>query len=87
MGSLSAQDMRNHTDDDTALTCHLQYNHYPAIPLHMIQPCRDAIEAAKEEDWNRLIQLPEGIEHRKYGKEVPACEIIQFAHLYDFLED
>ena len=32
-------------DLETAIGYHLQGNHYPPVPLSMVQPCIDAIDA------------------------------------------
>ena len=39
---------------------HLQNNHYPPIPLNMVDTCLRAIEYANEGDFNTIITLPEG---------------------------
>ena len=46
-------------DLETAIGIHLQSNHYPPVPLSMVEPCIEAIDAYYEEDYNKLIELPE----------------------------
>ena len=48
-------------DLETAIGYHLQGNHYPPVPLSMVQPCIDAIDAYYADDYNRLIDLPAAI--------------------------
>jgi hypothetical protein len=73
-------------DLDTGLTWQLQANHYPPIPLIMLEPCKEAIFAGRENDWNKEIALPEGVLWK--GKtSCPAIELIEHAHLYAWCED
>lgn len=63
-----------------AISIQLQTNHYPAVPLSMVDPCIEAIEACNEDDYNRLIKLPEGVKWR--GEEyAPANAIVEGHHL------
>ena len=63
-----------------AISIQLQTNHYPAVPLTMVQPCIDAINAYNEDESDKLIKLPEGIKWR--GQEdAPAWAIIEAHHL------
>jgi hypothetical protein len=80
MGSLQANEMANLADLDTALTWHLQCNHYPPIPTYMVEPCKQAIEACNNGEWDYLIDLPNGTTYR--GEEsVRACVIVEALHL------
>ena len=84
MGSLQAQEMAEMLDIETAIAWHLQSNHYPAVPLFMVEPCIEAIQAGLEEDWHRLIHL-NGASYR--GQEhAPAHAIIEQHHLDAWLE-
>jgi hypothetical protein len=40
---------------------HLRGNLYPPVPLSMVQPCVDAINAYWNEDYFAEIELPEGV--------------------------
>jgi hypothetical protein len=52
----------------------------------MVQPCIDAIDAYYEEDYNKLIKLPEPITWR--GKDsAPAYAIIEGHHLDAWLPE
>jgi hypothetical protein len=85
MGSLQAMEMAEMLDIDSALEWHLRANHFPPIPVSMVQPCKDAIQAALEGDWMRLISLPEGVGYK--GLTVaPADAIIQQHHLDAWVE-
>ena len=46
------------------LGIHLQSNFYPSIPSSMVQPCIDAIDAYWDEDFDRQIEMPEGVSYR-----------------------
>lgn len=65
---------------ETAIGYHLQGNHYPPVPLTMVQPCLDAIDAYWDEDLNRMIAMPEGVLYRG-SNEAPAWAVIQQHHL------
>ena len=84
MGSLQAAEMAEMLSMEDALAWHLRSNHYPPVPLSMVKPCMDAIEAGLDEDWNRLIHLNgsfwRGQEH------APAHAIIEAHHLDRWLE-
>lgn len=81
MGSNLAYDLAS-TDlsMETAIGYHLQGNHYPPVPLIMVQPCVDAIDAYWDEDLNRMIAMPEGVLYRG-SNEAPAWAVIQQHHL------
>ena len=91
MGSTQAMGMAEAVDDGmidlrSALSWHLTANHYPPIPTIMIDVAMAAIEAGEDEDWDRLIDLPDGVEHRRYGKRVPASAVIESLHLDTFIQ-
>ena len=65
---------------ESALSMHLQGNHYPPVPLSMVQPCIDAIDAIWEEDYNKLIEMPEGVSY-KGQTHAPAWAIAEQHHL------
>jgi hypothetical protein len=51
-------------DLETAIGYHLQGNHYPPVPLSMVQPCIDAIDAYYEDAYDREIEMPEGVSYK-----------------------
>jgi hypothetical protein len=67
-------------DLEMAISVHLQSNHYPPVPLEMVQPCIDAIDAYYEEDYQRLIDLPAPITWRGEST-APAHAIVEAHHL------
>ena len=71
-------------DLEMAISVHLQSNHYPPVPLEMVQPCIDAIDAYYEEDYQRLIDLPAPITWRGESK-APAHAIVEAHHLNAWL--
>lgn len=84
MGSLQAREMSRLTDLTTALEWHLQSNHYPAVPLCMILPCKRAILAYNAGAYAQPIELPEGVRYRGQ-REAPASAFIENYHLEAFL--
>ena len=86
MGSVTAIGLADSVLDlETQIGYHLQGNHYPPVPLSMVQPCIDAIDAAYDEDYDRMILLPEGITWRG-SAGAPAHAIIEGHHLSWFID-
>ena len=81
MGSVTAIGLaESELDLEKQLAYHLQGNHYPPVPLSMIAPCIEAIDAAYDEDYDREIEMPEGVFYK--GKTTaPAWAIIEQHHL------
>jgi hypothetical protein len=86
MGSNFATDLASMEDLDLeqAIGYHLKGNHYPPVPLSMVQPCIDAIDAYYEEDYSRLIELPDPITWRGESS-APAHAIVEAHHLEAWL--
>lgn len=80
MGRITAEDLQDNYSLEVSLAFHLQANHYPPVPVAMVQPCIDAIDAFCEDDPDRVINLPEGISWK--GKtSAPAWAITDAHHL------
>ena len=61
---------------DLQLSTHLQYNFYPPITSSMVIPCVEAIEAYNDEDYDREIEMPQGVEYK--GRDTaPAWAIVE----------
>ena len=75
------------TNRRVTLSWHLQSNHYPPPPAFMVDVAEAAIDACNEGDYERLIELPNGAEHRRYGSKVPANVIVESLHLDAFLDE
>jgi hypothetical protein len=94
MGSLQAAEMAEMLTIEDGLAWHLRSNHYPPVPLVMIQPCIEAIDAALEDNWDKEIQLP--FDGERDGKPfqvtwrgqdtAPAWAIIEGHHLHSWVE-
>ena len=80
MGYTTALDLSNELDLEVALSYHLQGNHYPPVPLSMVEPCIEAIDAYYDEDYNKLIEMPEGVSY-KGNTHAPAWAIVEQHHL------
>ena len=85
MGSLQAVEMAEMLNIDDALAWHLRSNHYPPVPVSMIEPCKQAIQAGLEGEWLRMIEMPEGVSYRG-SNFAPANAIIEQHHLDPWLE-
>lgn len=86
MGKRQAEEMRELLQEDTLLRWHLQSNHYPPIPLYMVETAKEAMVAAREGDLERELKLPEGVVHRKSGARVTARVVMDHMHLWEFVE-
>ena len=85
MGSITAIGLaESELDLEKQLAYHLQGNHYPPVPLSMVQPCIDAIDAAYDEDYNRMIEMPQGISY-KGNTHAPAWAVLEQHHLDWFI--
>ena len=80
MGYNTAVSLSEELDLEVALGYHLQGNHYPPVPLSMVQPCIEAIDAYYDEDYNKLIEMPEGVSY-KGNTHAPAWAIVEQHHL------
>ena len=80
MGYNTAQELATILDLNSSIAMHLQANHYPPVPTSMVQPCIDAIDAYHDEDYQRLIELPEGVSWRG-ETSAPASAIVEAHHL------
>lgn len=87
MGSTFANDLASMQDlsMENSIGIHLQGNHYPPVPLSMVQPCIDAINAYWEDNQDALIELPEGVLWRG-NTSAPAYAIIESHHLHAWCE-
>ena len=90
MGNQTAQSLRNSVDEgtcdiDTALRIHFNFNHYPPLPLSLLPVAKKAIQLAGNEQYDELIDLPEGITWKRRNKaSVYAC--VNAWHLDCFLK-
>ncbi len=84
MGYNTAVDLSNELDLEVAIGYHLQGNHYPPVPLSMVEPCIDAIDAYYDEDYDKSITLPEGVSW-KGNNYAPASAIVEAHHLEAWL--
>ena len=73
-------------DLEMAISIHLQSNHYPPVPLSMVEPCIEAIDAYYDEDYNKLIEMPEGVSYQG-NTHAPAWAIIDQHHLHAWLPE
>lgn len=88
MGSNFATDLAENIDItlEQAIGYHLQGNHYPPVPLSMVQPCIDAIDAYYDGNPLRQIEMPEGISYKGMS-HAPAFAIIEQHHLNAWLPE
>lgn len=80
MGYTTALDLADNISIDAGLAYHLQANHYPPVPVSMVDACIEAIDAYHDEDYQRMIELPEGVLWRG-ETSCPASAIAEAHHL------
>lgn len=80
MGYTTALSLAEDISLDAGLAYHLQANHYPPVPVSMVDACIEAIDAYYEEDYQRMIDLPEGVYWRG-ETSCPASAIAEAHHL------
>jgi hypothetical protein len=81
MGRNTAQDLaENVIDIRQSIAIQLRSNHYPPVPLSMVEPCIEAIHAVSEGNTHRQINLPKGVSWRGYPT-APAYTIVEAHHL------
>jgi hypothetical protein len=88
MGSNFATELAENIDIslEQAIGYHLQGNHYPPVPLIMVQPCIEAIDAYYDEDHGRYIAMPEGVFYKGMS-HAPAWAVIEQHHLSAWLPE
>ena len=88
MGSNFATELAENIDItlEQAIGYHLQGNHYPPVPLSMVKPCIDAIDAYYDGNPLRQIEMPEGISYKGMS-HAPAFAIIEQHHLNAWLPE
>ncbi len=89
MGSVTAIGLADSVLDlETQLLYHLKGNHYPPVPSEMVAPCIEAIDAAYDEDYDRMIAMPMVGDFQityKGSTQAPAWAIIEQHHLQFFI--
>ena len=85
MGRIFAEDLSaSELSLSEQITYHLRGNHYPPVPVSMVTPCVEAINAYNTGDPDQLIELPDGISWRGEST-APASAIINAHHLESWL--
>jgi hypothetical protein len=85
MGSLQAVEMAEMLTMEDAIAWHLTSNHYPPVPLSMVEPCIEAIQNALEGNWYKPVELPKPVSY-KGSSHAPSSAIIEQHHLDPWLE-
>lgn len=90
MGNITALGIQDTVLDlETQILYHLKGNHYPPVPAEMVAPCIEAIDAAYDEDLNRMIDMPKVGDFQilyKGATQAPAWAIIEQHHLDTFID-
>jgi len=90
MGNMTARELaflgNEEAGLETALSWHLTSNHFPPVPTTMVQPCVEAINNANAGEWDKMVQLPDGVGYRGMTS-APTHAIVEQHHLESFLDD
>jgi hypothetical protein len=69
---------------DPILDWHLTNNIYPSVPQQLFPVCVRAIALAKDDDYEAMIELPDGIMYQG-ERVVRVGNVIEDFHLEDFV--
>ena len=87
MGRLTATEIaETELTLEDQITWHLRGNHFPPIPKSMVKPCIEAIQAANEGNWDRMIGLPDGVGYKGLTA-APVSAIVEAHHLESGIPD
>jgi len=86
MGRMQAEEMAELLGStERAIGWHLQSNHYPPVPLVWNPVALEAIKACNDDDPDREVALPEGVEYRDGRTVVEAWRIVESFRLDSFI--
>lgn len=74
MGRLQAEEMVAQLSRRQGLKWHLQHNHFPPVPLEMVEVCEEAIDRAEDGEWTEPVTLPDGVTYR--GRSIAAAHVV-----------
>jgi hypothetical protein len=88
MGRMTAMDLQDQgLTLEQQIGIHFSSNCYPPIPSKMIPVAVAAIDAYYEEDYARVIKLPEGVEFRNGEDWVFASQAVESLRLDAWLQE
>jgi hypothetical protein len=88
MGRMTAIDLQEQgLSLENQIAIHFSSNCYPPIPSKMIPVAIEAIDAYHEEEFARVIQLPEGVEFRNGENWVFASQAVESLRLDAWLPE
>lgn len=91
MGRMSALGMAEAVRDkavrlDGALVWHLRQNHYPPLPLTLVEPAKRAISKANRGEMEKCVSLGPNIACRLHGRLCPVWHMVEVLHLDSFVD-
>jgi hypothetical protein len=88
MGRMQAMELAgSEMSLEQQIAIHFSSNCYPPIPSKMIPVAVEAINAYWNEEYAKVIQLPEGVEFRNGENWVFASQAIESLHLDSWLSE
>jgi hypothetical protein len=67
------------------LETHLRYNHYPPMPLSLVDTCKRAIRKADRGKMTKQVRLPKGATLEGH-RTMAVYDVLDWLHLWDFLK-
>jgi len=89
MGSMRAMELASGefvSNIEQQISIHFSSNCYPPVPQFMVPVAIKAIDAFYDEDYDLMIDLPEGVEFRN-SKTVSASNVIDALRLDAWVQD
>jgi hypothetical protein len=92
MGTTGAQGFAELVEEgsvslESAISWHMQSNHYPPHPRFMIPVAIRAIELANDGLWDEAVDLPEQVQWAEDWRLPTAAEIVESFHLDAFIDE
>jgi len=64
--------------NDAALRWHLEWNHFPPVHEVFLPVVKEALELARKDCWEVVLELPN-------GRELSVLQVVEQLHLHEFL--
>ena len=86
MGYASALDFAENADQDTALRWHLTSNHFPPLPVGLVEPAKEAIANALDGEHDKPVDLRGFATYKDGSSSAPTWACIDAWHLHAFID-
>ena len=83
---MNPRELRSLVHEQHLLVWHLQHNHEPSVSLLYLPLVHAALKRARRGDFDSLVPVPLGDIQFPAGKRVPVWQVLDWFHLYGFLD-